>query len=64
MVSLTGRPDMTSDVYRGRKTTIQQYNNRTFSNNVVLSRLCCLVDMNHIVHLLLEAVVVGLLSVN
>ena len=27
MVRLTDRPDMTLDVYRGRKTTIQQYNN-------------------------------------
>ena len=26
-VRLTDRPDMTLDVYRGRKTTIQQYNN-------------------------------------
>ena len=25
MVRLTDRPDMTLDVYRGRKTTIQQY---------------------------------------
>ena len=27
VVRLTDRPDMTLDVYRGRKTTIQQYNN-------------------------------------
>ena len=27
---LTDRPDMTLDVYRGRKTTIQQYNNNNF----------------------------------
>ena len=26
VVRLTDRPDMTLDVYRGRKTTIQQYN--------------------------------------
>ena len=26
VVRLTGRPDMTLDVYRRRKTTIQQYN--------------------------------------
>ena len=26
VVKLTDRPDMTLDVYRGRKTTIQQYN--------------------------------------
>ena len=28
MVRLTDRPDMTLDVYRGRKTTIQQQYNR------------------------------------
>ena len=28
VVKLTDRPDMTLDVYRGRKTTIQQYNNK------------------------------------
>ena len=27
VVRLTDRPDMTLDVYRGRKTTIQQYTN-------------------------------------
>ena len=27
VVRITDRPDMTLDVYRGRKTTIQQYNN-------------------------------------
>ena len=27
VVRLTDRPDMTLDVYRGRKTTIQQFNN-------------------------------------
>ena len=26
VVRLTDRPDMTLDVYRGRKTTVQQYN--------------------------------------
>ena len=29
VIRLTDRPDMTLDVYRGRKTTIQQYNNIT-----------------------------------
>ena len=29
VVRLTDRPDMTLDVYRGRKTTIQQYNINT-----------------------------------
>ena len=35
VVRLTDRPDMTLDVYRGRKTTIQQYNNNkhTHSHN-------------------------------
>ena len=28
MVRLTDRPDMTLDVYRGRKTTMQQSNNK------------------------------------
>ena len=31
VVRLTDRPDMTLDVYRGRKTTIQQYNNLAYS---------------------------------
>ena len=29
VVRLTDRPDMTLDVYRGRKTTIQQYNQKS-----------------------------------
>ena len=33
VVRLTDRPDMTLDVYRGRKTTIQQYNNNININN-------------------------------
>ena len=32
VVRLTDRPDMTVDVYRGRKTTIQQYNNEPGKN--------------------------------
>ena len=36
VVRLTDRPDMTLDVYRGRKTTIQQYNNRLFIQNVLI----------------------------
>ena len=33
VVRLTDRPDMTLDVYRGRKTTIQQHCfNKTYSN--------------------------------
>ena len=35
VVRLTDRPDMTLDVYRGRKTTIQQYNkSKTNKTNV------------------------------
>ena len=30
VVRLTDRPDMTLDVYRGRKTTIQQHENRKY----------------------------------
>ena len=32
VVRLTDRPDMTLDVYRGRKTTIQQYNNNLWNH--------------------------------
>ena len=32
VVRLTDRPDMTLDVYRGRKTTIQQYSVQSFSH--------------------------------
>ena len=35
VVRLTDRPDMTLDVYRGRKTTIQQYN--------ILKKYCYLI---------------------
>ena len=34
VVRLTDRPDMTLDVYRGRKTTIQQYNMVFSSSNI------------------------------
>ena len=37
VVRLTDRPDMTLDVYRGRKTTIQQYD-RKIENN---EKVCC-----------------------
>ena len=36
VVRLTDRPDMTIDVYRGRKTTIQQYN--IVQSNLTLSQ--------------------------
>ena len=35
VVRLTDRPDMTLDVYRGRKTTIQQYNVEFLPHNNV-----------------------------
>ena len=51
MVRLTDRPDMTLDVYRGRKTTMQQQQSTLFANattyNFVIStltvigRTCC-----------------------
>ena len=34
VVRLTDRPDMTLDVYRGRKTTNQQINNNIFKDKV------------------------------
>ena len=34
VVRLTDRPDMTLDVYRGRKTTMQQCNNSKFTYNM------------------------------
>ena len=37
MVRLTDRPDMTLDVYRGRKTTMQQCNNATNNNEATLT---------------------------
>ena len=42
MVRLTDRPDMTLDVYRGRKTTIQQHIKATVSVGLVIC-LCCVV---------------------
>ena len=33
VVRLTDRPDMTLDVYRGRKTTMQQCNNVQYNSN-------------------------------
>ena len=43
MVRLTDRPDMTLDVYRGRKTTIQQYNHLSS-----LSEMCS-VSLNNLI---------------
>ena len=47
VVRLTDRPDMTLDVYRGRKTTNQQINNITPKKNAILpsaSTLFCFVS--------------------
>ena len=35
VVRLTDRPDMTLDVYRGRKTTMQQQQQLTFVLNII-----------------------------
>ena len=37
MVRLTDRPDMTLDVYLGRKTTMQQMQQPLSANNVILN---------------------------
>ena len=39
VVRLTDRPDMTLDVYRGRKTTIQQYNDLSWEIGVKIVRV-------------------------
>ena len=41
VVRLTDRPDMTLDVYRGRKTTIQQQQQQQIDAVYILS-VCCL----------------------
>ena len=38
VVRLTDRPDMTLDVYRGRKTTMQQCNNQTTVKQIIHSK--------------------------
>ena len=40
VVRLTDRPDMTLDVYRGRKTTIQQYNINQFIDFEIIIQEC------------------------
>ena len=40
MVRLTDRPDMTLDVYRGRKTTMQQCNNWPFYKPINRGTIC------------------------
>ena len=48
VVRLTDRPDMTLDVYRGRKTTIQQYNMSSllecFSGSPSETEFRCILD--------------------
>ena len=41
VVRLTDRPDMTLDVYRGRKTTIQQQQRRVFFHCNMLDESIC-----------------------
>ena len=50
VVRLTDRPDMTLDVHRGHKTTIQQYNNTTTEMMVELLAILRLFpyDFSHI----------------
>ena len=54
VVRLTDRPDMTLDVYRGRKTRIQQQQQNLMSGSMVgfwsvavsgATLLCCVVDL-------------------
>ena len=41
VVRLTDRPDMTLDVYRGRKTTIHHWTHENmFETGVVLAKVC------------------------
>ena len=35
VVRLTDRPDMTLDVYRGRKTTVQQFNSQSMTPTII-----------------------------
>ena len=53
MVRLTDRPDMTLDVYRGRKTTMQQQQQQTFQNYA---------DVNFVVYSFLRKLSVQLLD--
>ena len=47
VVRLTDRPDMTVDVYRGRKTTIQQHHQiRLVSRNLMNSFYCLCAKCN------------------
>ena len=43
VVRLTGRPDMTLDVYRGRKTTLQQ---QQFKGHAHLTHICPVFQMD------------------
>ena len=46
VVRLTDRPDMTLDVYRGRKTTMQQQQQIAFVSKVI--GCFCIVTMNRL----------------
>ena len=52
MVRLTDRPDMTLDVYLGRKTTIQHYNN-----------LMAEVEVRHQLHVLFIRIDMALMNI-
>ena len=41
VVRLTDRPDMTLDVYRGRKTTMQQQQQLLISSETKFRKSCC-----------------------
>ena len=47
MVRLTDRPDMTLDVYRGRKTTIQQHTTKLVFKETMLKRQLSCQSGNH-----------------
>ena len=47
VVRLTDRPDMTLDVYRGRKTTIQKYNNLFKFERCILNFFFALLYFRH-----------------
>ena len=54
MVRLTDRPDMTLDVYGGRKTTIQQPLHIFFSFFYNYEYLCSMPDFSQIYPVILE----------
>ena len=48
VVRLTDRPDMTLDVYRGCKTTMQQQQKKSLS---VITRIISIIITNEVTHL-------------